>query len=263
MSSLYSSVENNEGLSKIDAIKQSFQEKADSANAKKEKAKEKAPDGKLNIAATRDSRIIKNYDGVDGFTAKEGQMKDLAARHDEGSWKSPAFDIVPTSSYKTGKVSYGAVQGSGQGASSAGRSAGASTGHSTGAATTAATGVATGASTGHHTGATTGYSTGAPTATHTNYATGEAPRVDAHSTPAVSHGDYAQGASSTQGYTQAAPNTTQSSNYAPGITTGYYNQGTTATAPSADYSQSGDASRSNTDQVAKPSWINSAEARNA
>ncbi|GAA5978322.1 hypothetical protein JCM10908_004313 [Rhodotorula pacifica] len=82
-----------EGTSKIDALKQSFNTKKNEAERKKEKAQEMAPDGKFSLTLDPKDKIV-NWEAPDSTLAKMEVQKENARKTGNVGWESPAFTLV-------------------------------------------------------------------------------------------------------------------------------------------------------------------------
>ncbi|GAA5972551.1 hypothetical protein JCM8115_000263 [Rhodotorula mucilaginosa] len=82
-----------EGTSKIDALKQSFNTKKNEAERKKERAEELAPDGKFSLTLDPHDKLV-NWEAPDSTLAKMEVQKENARKTGNVGWESPAFDIV-------------------------------------------------------------------------------------------------------------------------------------------------------------------------
>ncbi|GAA5918486.1 hypothetical protein JCM6882_008315 [Rhodosporidiobolus microsporus] len=98
-----------EGTNKIEALKAHFNEKKQRAQETKEKAQEKAPDGKFQLTTNPDEKIVP-WSAPDSTLDKmEHKMQQAKATHGEKEWQSPAFTIVGDGASTAGK---GSVPGS-------------------------------------------------------------------------------------------------------------------------------------------------------
>ncbi|GAA5882221.1 hypothetical protein JCM8547_006892 [Rhodosporidiobolus lusitaniae] len=91
-----------DGTNKIDALKAHFNEKKERAQATKEKAQEKAPDGKFAITLNPDEKLV-NWTAPDSIVEKVAVKKDQARRSGEQGWESPAFTIVGPGAHNSGQ----------------------------------------------------------------------------------------------------------------------------------------------------------------
>ncbi|GJN92734.1 hypothetical protein Rhopal_005772-T1 [Rhodotorula paludigena] len=88
-----------EGTNKIDALKQSFNEKKAEAQQKKAKAEKAAPDGQFSLTLDPKDKLV-DWSARDSTLDKVAH-KQQQARHSD-DWRSPAFTIVGPGASKAG-----------------------------------------------------------------------------------------------------------------------------------------------------------------
>ncbi|GAA5822401.1 hypothetical protein JCM11251_006326 [Rhodosporidiobolus azoricus] len=92
-----------EGTHKIDALKAHFNEKKAQAEATKNKAQDKAPDGKFQLTTNPDDKLV-NWEAKDSIIGKMEHKKEQArTSHGDKEWTSPAFTIVGSGASTAGK----------------------------------------------------------------------------------------------------------------------------------------------------------------
>ncbi|BGP18009.1 hypothetical protein JCM10213_005048 [Rhodosporidiobolus nylandii] len=97
-----------EGTNKIDALKAHFNDKKQRAEATKNKAQDKAPDGQFAITLNPDEKLVQ-WEAKDSIVGKVAEKKEQARKTGEQGWESPAFTIVGPGAHDSGK---GSVSGS-------------------------------------------------------------------------------------------------------------------------------------------------------
>ncbi|GAA6017008.1 hypothetical protein JCM10207_001455 [Rhodosporidiobolus poonsookiae] len=89
-----------EGTNKIDAIKAHFNEKKQQAEATKNKAQEKAPDGQFSLTLDPKDKLVP-------WTAEDSMVEKIAVKQQQArksdSWRSPAFTIVGPGASNSGE----------------------------------------------------------------------------------------------------------------------------------------------------------------
>ncbi|GAA5960221.1 hypothetical protein JCM21900_000554 [Sporobolomyces salmonicolor] len=93
---------NEEGTSKLDAVKAHFNEKKAEAEQKKQKAEKVAPDGRFSLTLEPDQKLV-NWSAPDSMVDKIGYKQEQAAHSGQKEWHSDAFTVAGRGAPTAGK----------------------------------------------------------------------------------------------------------------------------------------------------------------